>query len=355
MKIDTSGWAEFAIGNLFEKLNLRVLNSSFNKTLDVSETPSDEFSLPLVNAKHGNNGIMFYGREADFESAEMTIGIVQNGASATGDVYAHPYKTGVLWDAYLVKPRASIDSEGVLLFLATVIERAIKERFGYHDKCVWDKAKKLTVSLPIAPSGEPDWAYMDAYMSRVMREAGAGLDFLTSADSRTGLIDSSDWTRYSMAEIGFAKFHGQRLNKADRIEGTTPFLTAGRERNGLAMHVGNDRTTYHEPITVDMFGNCFYQPFNCAGDDNVYFFVNNEVSALSKMFIASSIDCEATRLYAYVDQFRQPQADGLTVLLPTADSGEPDWAYMDKYMSKVLANRSNALDDLKSVIGGEPS
>lgn len=168
-------------------------------------------------------------------------------------------------------------------------------------------------------------------------------------------IDTSGWTRYSMAEIGFANFHGQRLNKADRIEGTTPFLTAGRERNGLAMHVGNDRTTYHEPITVDMFGNCFYQPFNCAGDDNVYFFVNNEVSALSKMFIASSIDCETTRLYAYVDQFRQPEADGLTVLLPTADSGEPDWAYMDKYMSKVLANRSNALDDLKSVIGGEPS
>lgn len=185
--VDTSNWVEFVIGDLFEKLNLRVLNPSFNKTLDVAETPSGEFSLPLVNAKHGNNGIMFYGREADFESAEMTIGIVQNGASATGDVYAHPYKTGVLWDAYLVKPRASIDSEGVLLFLATVIERAIKERFGYHDKCVWGKAKKLTVSLPVTPSGEPDWAYMDVYMSRVLAQRENAFNGLESVNGGVSL------------------------------------------------------------------------------------------------------------------------------------------------------------------------
>lgn len=166
-----SEWREFIIGDLFEKLQLDIKNANFNKALDVSEERNEEFNLPLVNAKHGNNGIMYYGRESDFDAAEMTIDIVQNGAIATGDVYAQPQKTGVLWDAYLIKPKANIDSALTLMFLATVIEKSIKDKFSYDDKCVWDKAKLLPVSLPVDIDGAPDWAYMEEYMGSMMENA----------------------------------------------------------------------------------------------------------------------------------------------------------------------------------------
>lgn len=173
-------WREFIIGDLFEKLQLDVKKEDFNKTFDVSEERTEEFNLPLVNAKHGNNGIMYYGREADFETAEMTIDIVQNGAIATGDVYAQPQRTGVLWDAYLVKPKAKIDSAFTLMFLATVLEKAIKDKFSYDDKCVWDKAKLLTVTLPCTSDTEPDWAYMDEYMRTIMESAASDLSAMQS-------------------------------------------------------------------------------------------------------------------------------------------------------------------------------
>jgi len=173
--LSVSRWQEFIIGDLFEKLQLDVKKEDFNKTFDVSEERTEEFNLPLVNAKHGNNGIMYYGREADFETAEMTIDIVQNGAIATGDVYAQPQRTGVLWDAYLVKPKAEIDSAFTLMFLATVLEKAIKDKFSYDDKCVWDKAKLLTVTLPCTSDDEPDWAYMDEYMRTVMERTKSDL------------------------------------------------------------------------------------------------------------------------------------------------------------------------------------
>lgn len=178
--LSVSGWREFIIGDLFEKLQLDVKKEDFNKTFDVSEERTGEFNLPLVNAKHGNNGIMYYGREADFETAEMTIDIVQNGAIATGDVYAQPQRTGVLWDAYLVKPKAKIDSAFTLMFLATVLEKAIKDKFSYDDKCVWDKAKLLTVTLPCTSDNEPDWAYMDEYMRTVMKSAASDLSAIQS-------------------------------------------------------------------------------------------------------------------------------------------------------------------------------
>ena len=167
-------------GDLFEKLQLDVKKEDFNKTFDVSEERTEEFNLPLVNAKHGNNGIMYYGRETDFETAEMTIDIVQNGAIATGDVYAQPQRTGVLWDAYLVKPKAKIDSAFTLMFLATVLEKAIKDKFSYDDKCVWDKAKLLTVTLPCTSDNEPDWAYMDEYMRTIMESAASDLSAMQS-------------------------------------------------------------------------------------------------------------------------------------------------------------------------------
>lgn len=175
VKIDTSDWKPFVIGDLLEKLQLDIKKPNFNKALDVSEERDEEFNLPLVNAKHGNNGIMYYGRESDFDASEMTIDIVQNGAIATGDVYAQPQKTGVLWDAYLVKPKENIESAFTLIFLSTVIEKSIKDKFSYDDKCVWDKAKMLSVALPVTQDGKPDWAYMDKYMCSMMENAASDL------------------------------------------------------------------------------------------------------------------------------------------------------------------------------------
>lgn len=176
--IDTSNWKNFKIEDLFIKLELKTLKKNFNKTFDVSETQDNEFSLPLVNAKHFNNGIMYYGRECDFEASEMTIDIVKNGAIATGDVYAQPQKTGVLWDAYLIKPKAEVKSELVLFFLATTLEKAIKDKFSYDDKCIWPKVKKLSIPLPITEQNTPDYDYMEKYMCAILGKSKNSLDAL---------------------------------------------------------------------------------------------------------------------------------------------------------------------------------
>lgn len=160
-------------------------------------------------------------------------------------------------------------------------------------------------------------------------------------------IDTSEWIEFKAGnDLGFKCFHGTRLNKAARIDGETPFVTAGFDNHGIAQYIGNDRPTYHKAITIDMFGNCFFQPDDCAGDDNVYFFVNNDVSDVCKMFIAACIHSVTSERYAYVEQFRQPDADALAVKLPATPSGEPDWDYMDAYMSKVLAEEQAYADAL---------
>ena len=169
-KIDISAWGLFVIGDLMTKLDLKIKKKDFDKRLDTSLEMNEEFSLPLINAKDGNNGIMYYGREDDFESEEMCLDIVQNGAVATGNVYAQIQRTGVLWDAYLVKPNDVI-SQYALLFLSLIVQKSIKKKFNYDNKAIWDKVKLEVIHLPQDKQGKPDWKFMDLYMKNVKNKA----------------------------------------------------------------------------------------------------------------------------------------------------------------------------------------
>jgi hypothetical protein len=171
---------EFEVGELFDKLNLKRIKPTFDKRSDLSKVQTEEFDLPLVNAKAGSNGIMYYGRSGDWESDTMTIDIVSNGAVSTGMVYTQPHATGVLWDAYLIKLKSDILSDVTvehLLFLATTIQKSIQLKFNYSNKAVWAKVQNETIQLPVKPGTDElnyteddiDWDYMTSY-ARVMEK-----------------------------------------------------------------------------------------------------------------------------------------------------------------------------------------
>lgn len=161
------------------------------------------------------------------------------------------------------------------------------------------------------------------------------------------MIDTSAWKEFNMSDIGFKNFHGIRQKQSDRTEGNTPLLTAGKENQGVASYIGNPPSTYIDSITVDMFGNSFFHKGVYAGDDNIYFFVNDNVSDEAKLFIAAIINTDNTPKYAFKDQFRQPQADALSVHLPATSDGQPDWDYMESYMKAVMEESEKSLENLK--------
>ncbi|WP_347223996.1 restriction endonuclease subunit S, partial [Bacteroides congonensis] len=162
-------WKHFKMGTLYDKLELK--NKTFDKRRDTSITPSEKFTIPLVNAKHGDNGIMFYGKSDIFDSSEMTIDIVQNGAIATGNVYAQPQRTGVLWDAYLIKARTHNDTENSLLFMACTIQKSIKSIFSYDKKATWNRVKHESIPLPVDLSGEIDYSLIETFVSAIKKKA----------------------------------------------------------------------------------------------------------------------------------------------------------------------------------------
>lgn len=169
-----------------------------------------------------------------------------------------------------------------------------------------------------------------------------------------GKIDTSGWKEYRMSDLGFTVCHGSRITKAERVEGNTVFLTAGFENCGVVGTIGNENIdVWEKPITVDMFGNVFYHDETCAGDDNIYAFLNSKLSRTAKLFVASSIASVTQSKYSYQQQFRQGDANKLSVSLPTTPNGAPDWAYMESYMANLETRVAESLSLLQAAKDAE--
>jgi hypothetical protein len=246
-------WGEYRIEELFEKLNLNFKKKIFNKEEDISRVKTDEFNLPLVNAKNGDNGIMYYGRPEDFESAEMSIDIVNDGAISTGNVYAQPQKTGVLYNAYLVKPKFSAN-EKLLHFFTSTIQKSIKPKFGYENKAGWEKVKNEKIQLP-TKNGKIDFEFMEHCIAELEAYLSiTGLkDYTLTAEEERVLREFEngkfEWGEFRLGEL-FEKIKTNKLPlktseipKEQTSEYTLPCLTSSFQNQGLNYFVPRDGAT----------------------------------------------------------------------------------------------------------------
>lgn len=356
-KIDTSEWKEFRVGELFEKLNLRFLpNRVFDKASDISEVKSEEFNLPLVNAKHSNNGIMYYGRKHEWEYEVLTIDIVADGAASTGDVYAQPQETGVLYNAYLVKPKAKCVTGLILFFLSTVIQRCVKDHFGYDNKCTWDKVKHETILLPVDKTGQPDWAYMESYMANLETKVAESLTMLQAAkDAEKKKVDTREWGEFRVGELFDIKHPAARSEKK-YCEGEINYVSSGAFNNGVAnklMPLPNELLDRGGCITVSpLDGSSFYQEEDFLGRGgsgaSISILYNSHLNRNNALFICSVIRSSANG-FGYTDLLNGENLKSLTIKLPKDKTGQPDWAYMEEYMRKVEEKTENTLNQFMLV------
>lgn len=351
-KIDVTKWEAFTIEDLFDKCELKYKKEKFNKASDISITRTEEFNLPLVNAKHFNNGIMYYGRSSDFESESMTIDIVSDGAASTGDVYAQPQETGVLYNAYLIKPKFE-PTENILLYFSTVIQTSIKEKFGYENKCTWDKVKHLKILLPATNANTPNFEYMESYMENIMQDSEKKIENLQTIDKQKHKIKINNWQDFSLGgESGlFNIVKGTRLTKANMKEGNINFIGSSAINNGVTNHISNsERVHPANLITVSYngsIGEAFYQnePFWASDDVNV-FYPKFEQNFEIAMFLIPLIR-KVGEKYKFVDKWKLEDMCNDKIKLPVNKNSEPDWKYMENYMKNIMANCESKLENLK--------
>ncbi len=306
-------WGEFKLGDLFEKLDLKLKKKTFNKQKDISKVQTSEFDLPLVNAKNGDNGIMYYGRSSDFESAEMTIDIVNDGAVSTANVYPQPLKTGVLYNAYLIKPKFTPTRE-TLLFFTPCIYKAIKLKFSYENKASWNKVKNELISLPLKPTAKTqtlddiDFDFMEKFIAELEQCRLAELQAYLKATGLSNTTLSNDeenalnvfnnsgntpcgltWQSFKLGDL-FEVLSSKKIYHANtikihdtQIESSYPYVVRAATNNGIKGFIVDDPTFANEKNTLsfaqDTF-TVFYQ--------KQPYFTGNKVKILKPKFAFKS-------------------------------------------------------------------
>jgi hypothetical protein len=279
----------------------------------------------------------------------MTLDIVNDGAVSTGNVYIQPQKTGVLYNAYLVKPIFENVNIETLLFFASTTEKSIKLKFGYENKAGWEKVKKEKIQLPLTAVGEIDFVFMENFIAELEARRIAELEAYLST---TGLNDSILTAEDSAAVQGFEKVQwgeftfatvfdnikqGRRLKKEDQIEGDIPFVMAGTTNTGVVNYISNPIASFPKnSITIDIFGNTFYR--NCdfgAGDDTgIYWNSKTNYTKEQMLYFATSMSKSLDGKFSFGKKLRSSQSFDFKMYLPIA-AGKIDYSFMATFISAI--------------------
>ena len=348
---------------MFEKLNLSFNKSKFDKEKDVSRVQNSEFSLPLVNAKDGDNGIMYYGRPEDFDSETMTIDIVNDGAVSTGNVYSQPQKTGVLYNAYLIKSKFGI-SEPMLHFFAVTIQKSIKMKFSYELKASWERVKEEQIQLPIKEKSldfsnpcdnvkNIDFDFMESFIRELeeerIRELNAYLlatglkDYALSAEEEKALeaFKTVQWEEFELPEIFDIKnTHNILSSEIVAESGTTPYLCASAENNSVSSYISYKNELLENGNCIFIGGKTFvvsYQKDDFYSNDShnlALYLKEQNVTKSNQLYLATCIRKGLSHKYSWGDSISGSKIKSDKFQLPTKNN-KPDYATMETFIKAV--------------------
>lgn len=155
-------------------------------------------------------------------------------------------------------------------------------------------------------------------------------------------LDDVEWKEFFILDIFDFHARGRRLTLQHRVLGKIPFVTAGESDNGISSFISNkEQTEYENAITIDMFGNAFYQKGKFKCDDNITVLKNKKFSPEIYLFLTSRLNILRNK-YSYGSQLRPNRIKRDRIFLPIDQDEQPNWQFMEDYIKqeqKIIAQK----------------
>ncbi len=345
-KIDTRGWKEFKLTDIFRMNN--------TKSIVQKDVVPDSGTIPYVTAQAGNNGVMTY-IDCPAEWLDEGECIMIGGKTLTFSYQEQAFCSNDSHNIALHLKDADKASEVRYLFLIAALRGSLHQKYSWGDSISMKTIKDDVFRLPVDASCEPDWAYMDEYMSAVMKESEESLESLRQADGERHVVDTSEWQDFRIGDL-FEISRPVARSQAKYEDGNVPFVASGNFNNGVTKWCApkdGEVLDAGNCITVSpLDGSAFYQAMSFLGRGGagsaILMLRNISLTELSGLFISSVIRRSLTK-YTYSDQLNSKTIEDESIRLPVDASGEPDWAYMDEYMLNIMNNANSSINKLRKI------
>ena len=351
-KIDASKWKSFKLTDIFRMSN--------TKSIVQKDIAPDSGEIPYVTAQAGNNGVMTYVECPD-EWLDDGDCIMIGGKTLTFSYQAKPFCSNDSHNIALYLKDKVNASEIRYLFLIAVLRGTLYQKYSWGDSVSMKRINDDTFMLPVDASGEPDWAYMDEYMSEVMQEAEKSLEHLSQADGDKHAIGIKNWKRFHLYDDDLFDIDmGTKLDrvKMAQVNPDVNFVGRANTNNGITARV--DSIDGLEPYSTgnmtlslggEYLGSCFVQPDKFYTSQNVVVLIPKwDMSFEVKQFIATMIFRESRSYYkAFIDELNRHIKTDFSLYLPVDDAGKPDWGHMEEYMRSVMKNAEIDLTAMQTI------
>ena len=147
-------------------------------------------------------------------------------------------------------------------------------------------------------------------------------------------LSACKWKAFYIEEVAEID-SGRDIYDQERVDGTTPYVTATATNNGVGYFVGNTNHSLEEGcISVNRNGSvgyAFYHPYKALfGNDTRKLRLFNK-SKYVALFIVRAILAQKDK-YEYGYKLGTGRLTRQKIMLPMTPSRKPDYAFMDQYM-----------------------
>lgn len=339
MKIDTSGWKEFKLNQIFKITTGACVNRQ--------ELTKGE--IPRISVKGINNGIQGYFKTINSKNYREEENFIS--FSFLGTCFYHPYKASLDMKVHCLKPLSYTLNKYSGLFLVNIFK---KSYYGvFNDQISSSDLKNEYISLPIDKSGNPDWEYMENTIKATEQEI---IDIIKEHELRICYISRIKWKKFKLIDLFELHLAKGDLQPKKLENGDIPLVSAGMTNNGIVMNIkegdGKSEKFNSNVITIDMFGKAFYQnkDFFAVSHGRVNILKPKfELNSYIGLFLVSVFDKKLIGDFSFSKMCSQGRLQNETILLPVNKKVMPDFELMENFIKQIEKENNSLLKMIRKV------
>lgn len=338
-KLDEKEWKAFALEDIF----------SIDAGRRLTNADKIEGDTPFIGATDNNNGVTGFVGNENSSLDKNALGVNYNGAPCIA--FYHPYECIFTDDVKRLHLLQHADDESVLLFFKTVVMQQCR-KYSYGYKFKEKRMLRQKLMLPVTDSGEPDYEYMAEYTRQKREEMLAKYRvYVEKRIAELGdlvkipALNEKEWKEFRIGEL-FKVSRPKARNKDDYEMGDIPFVASGSINNGvmkLCEPLEDEQLDDGCCITVSpVDGSTFFQPMNFLGrggaGSSILILHCEGLNLYRGQFMARAIQQTCSK-YTYGHMGNKDSIKRERIMLPVADSGEPDYEYMEQYSKNMMLRK----------------
>lgn len=329
MKIDTSTWKYFVIGNLFRLESGKVNNAS---------ELADGDDIAYIGAKKSDNGIMRYvTRDESKVTKGNCVIFICDGQGSIG--LANYMESDFMGTVNVVAGYNEALTPNIGLFIATVfsLERK-KYSFGRKLKTALASTK---MKLPATTDDKPDWQWMELFIDSLHSKP---LTTKNVANIGANLLKIDNWKEFYVGELfdsiyKLASYHDDELTSVSiGNKNAIAYVTRTDQDNGvksLVCDIGLANIESGNAIVIgDTTSTISYQPSPFVAGEHIIAARAGWLNKFTGLFITCLLRQERYR-YSYGRAYKLDLIRNTKLKLPVMPDGKPDWQFMENYIKSL--------------------